>query len=276
MHNMNVIAPDDFDIHGHLSNNFTEIKPKVDALAPSFFEAVNQLNRIAQDALYASVIKTSNESQYVRFLLFLHLLRTYQGLIHLVYLGLQEQSIMLLRVEMETLFKLKALKDKPELIDKYQKDFPIQRKTYALKLKKLIENGTLEFTDEEITVIEREMKELEKVKKDGYTADKWAESANLQNMYMMLYPMFSQPIHSNPHQLDKYLAVDKYGKVTNPIIIPKYDQLQKNIHLAMTLLLIAIDCIDDIIKTPKGKAPFTDRLRIIKNKLESLADKMDV
>jgi hypothetical protein len=271
---MNVIVPDDFDIDGHLSNYFIELKPKVDALAPGFFETAYQLNRIAQDALYASVIKTSNESQYVRYLLFLHVLRTYQGLINLIYFGLQEQSIMLLRIEMEALFKLKAIRDKPGLIEEYQKDFPIQRKTYAQNLKKLIENGAFELTDEEITGFENEMKELEKVKKNGYKAYEWAESASLQNMYMMLYPMFSQPIHSNPHQLDKYLVVDKYGIVTNPNIFPKYDQLQKNIHLAMTLLLIAIDCIDDIIKTPKGKAAFTDRLRIVKNKLKTLADKM--
>lgn len=272
---MNVIAPDDFDTHGHLSEKFIGLKPKIEALAPGFFETVSQLNRISQDALYATVIKTNNESHYVRSLLFLHLLRTYQGLIRLIYFGLQEQSIMLLRVEMEALFKLKAIRDKPELIEEYQKDFPIQRKTYAQNLKKLIESGTLEFEDEEIMGFERDMKELEKVKKDGYKAHEWAEAAGLQNMYMMLYPMFSQPIHSNPHQLDKYFSANKNGTVTNPNPFPKYDQLQKNLHLAMTLLLIGTDCIDDILITPEGKAKFTDRLKIVKKKLAKLADEME-
>ncbi len=268
------IGPSDFDEAGHLSNEYPKLLPEIRAQAKDMFDFAYELNALCQKALYASTFKPEKDEQHARVILYLHILRTFQAFIRLSEYGLQEQAIALLRIMMEAVFKIKALKDNPELSKQFYDDFSLTRKTFGKDIKELIQRGQLQYPDEEIEKLKASFKETEEIKVNKMTVSEWAKAADMENMFMMLYNLFSQPIHSNPHQLDKYLDVNEgTGKVLhNPF--PKYDSLEKNIHFSCVLLTIAVDCIGETLKTEKGKARYKDQFKIKRRRLAALGDQL--
>jgi len=270
------IGPPDFDQYGHLSEKYAEVKPDIYKLAPEFFDTTIHLNAVAQDALYAISIKVDSNIEYVRSLLFLHILRSYQALVNLIFLGLQEQAILMMRTMMETMFKLKALTEKPELLDKYFNEHDKHRVQIGKNILRLRDEcGVCLCEKGQYEEYEIELEQLKKQKISTINAAEWAKEADELSRYLMLYPLFSQPAHANPHQLDKYLILDKEGEIIGPDPYPKYDQIRKTIHHSMCLLTISIECIDDLLHTPDGKSPFSVRLKIINNKLSAIADETE-
>jgi hypothetical protein len=173
------------------------------------FKASYKLNRLCMSILNEQKIDWNEKRCLAIQMLFLRLTESFQSVILLLEMGIITPSKVISRSMLESVFTLVALEKQPELLQIYLNQ---QEESYYYNLK-----SSMQFKSENLRQASKEH-ELEKkyieLKKSRlekrntiYTAKVWAKKAELEDLYITYYNLFSEAIHSNPASLDEHADI---------------------------------------------------------------------
>ena len=195
--------PRNFPADGFLASGFGAFKKQLRAEHRDWFDFFQAVNRFAQEVLTALDVKQNDNEGLTKATLYLHALQSTQAAVIALQRGMTSQTAMLLRVALESLFKLAALNRDKANLDQYLQEHQHQRESFAKAVIDLHKRGAGGFSDEnvdEAKAIVAEIKSAGKIRR--LQVREWAEKADLETLYLSCYKLFCDPVHANPGALE--------------------------------------------------------------------------
>lgn len=233
---------------GFLSSDLDDFKVKISERFPRHYKAVIDANSFAQHLQYEIEIQKTNTDQILGAILYARTISTYQAFIIVSQRGMINQSKMLLRCMLDSLFPLVAIQKNKgyskELIDSDEHD--------KLKnLNKLLNYRTRQ-GDNEDSLLELKLK-IESAKsiiKDHVikriTYEKNAQKAGLQDWYDTLYSVLSITLHSTTRSLQDNIVIGNNNEIECLKNEPEMEDLDNLLVTALEAVLFSINAIGDI------------------------------
>lgn len=268
-------TPATFVTHGFLAKEMSHLGSVCKAAHPEWFDLVDRLNRLCQDALSQLDVKNKDVQAVGQSALFIHVLQTFQAVINCVSIGMQPQAIMLLRSVLEGTFKLKAITvDPKKCIPQYGKEQLLNQIGLAEAVNKsYLEHGDRHFSEDEIKKVRKGLRELRKNKVKKWTVSEWADIGDLGDLYLLEYQLFCLPVHATAGHIEEVLIKTPEGKVTEINPLPTFELILGVIDSAVNALLISLECVEPLAKKKSGHASVKSRRKQILKQLHSVSSR---
>jgi hypothetical protein len=174
------------------------------------FLLAKDLNRASMRLFCEYSLSLHNKVKIAIAALMPRIVETYQGVIIMLEKGMTSQAKMLVRSQLEALFRMAALVKNQNLYASYAAEHfisTIKALKAARRWKQKSLNGRLakEKIDELISENEKKLKE---VKANPLKIYEWANEAELSDFYNVFYVENSSAIHSDMSALDDHLSRD--------------------------------------------------------------------
>lgn len=240
----------DFNEIGFLSSSLDGFEEQIKQAFPEHYEYILKINRFCHPLQYELDIHRDNVDELTSAILFSRTLATYQAFILVAKRGMLQQTKMLLRCMLESLFPLVAIS---------------KQKGYALKLigsedyerlrtyKKLL--GYYESNDPNNPKIEEIRQKAEEVKhkisKHNFkriTVAQEAQHAGLKDWYDTAYPLFSMTVHASVRSLEDALVLDDQKNIRELKSEPELHELDHLFTTAIEVMKFAIIALSEIFK----------------------------
>jgi hypothetical protein len=246
---------DNFETKGFLSS---EIESVIQQVHQEYGHWINLFKEISDYAVSIQqkieIIPNNNAQSLLAATLFARTLANCQGAYLLIERGMDTQAKILLRAAIESLFVFAAIckseKTAQEFIDSNE---PARKKILnkvlnweSAPLKKMVKKGDLEKKREEIdnTIKERNAK--------PYYAEQMSIKADLHDLYLTAYTVFSGSVHSSVRDLEKHLILDDNGIIKGFCNAPVIDGLDSLLLTASETILRALNPLGNLFKMDLG------------------------
>lgn len=197
------------------------------ATTEKLFIVCNDLNQLAHTTLSELRIHSEDHQKIIASSLFVRLLSQYQSVIILIERGMINEVKIILRAMLDGIFVLVAVAKDEKYMKYYINDDDDIEKRIAF-LKRFSENIDNHFddiqkqlTEENISEQLKELKaerkhlELNELKLKGMVSTKkWAEFAQMEELYYRLYSQFNYSVHGLSRELEQYITAKDDGEVT--------------------------------------------------------------
>lgn len=201
-------------------------------------------NRFAVAIQHALVIHHGNNLEFYAAVLFARTLATVQGAALLLERGLVAQARTLLRMALETLFKLGAIANKPTLMDELIEGVAFERKRLAKNMQLWKDPELRKVADAEAA--SGRLQPFLDSPASGVTTFALAEAAGLEDWYRSLYMLLSWPAHGAPKDLDRHVVVDSNQNLMGFQNEPELEKQYSSWFYSIEILLRALTALGKI------------------------------
>lgn len=215
-------------------------------------------------------VSNGNALQVISSCIFIKILNTTKAVLMLIKNNLLSEVHVLLRHQMEAVFVLKACYEEEAFLQTYIDSDNL----YRLKLGNVILNNQADFSINKKLDIEKIKETKEKLKslvdENGIKEIKVEElslRAKMGAHYNTGYRFFSDIVHVGIRSLDDYFVLDeKEEKIKELLIYPYQNRIATLYITSVELMLIAIECLDNIFKID-----LKDKITIFQERLNKSA-----
>lgn len=195
------------EIDGFLAEETTEGKKIIIEAYADFFAFARDLNKYCMKILRARKVDWEDRRKLIIEALFIRSVELFQSVFLMLEMGLMPSAKVLARAILEIVFTLVAIQKKPELLEFY---FNQHEKSHFYNLKSMISSKSkhLRKAVKEHGLEKKyiEMKKEMKLKEIEVLGPKeWAKAAELEDLYVVYYNIYSDSIHCNPSALDDHV-----------------------------------------------------------------------
>lgn len=185
------------------------------------FEVCQQINRLAQTNLYRLQIHNENLQEMLVALLLVRALSSHQTSILLIERGLAHEARIILRHQLEILFKLRALSLDRQVAQVYVQEDEVFRRKFMNKFKLLSAEVQRAHGDPQINELLAQVNQNIEAKGIAERQTQWyAQRAGLTDFYNSAYSLFSSTVHANARDLESLVRTDENGKVVEILYGP--------------------------------------------------------
>lgn len=179
------------------------------------FAVSEEINRLAQTSLYKLQIHSEEVQELLVSLFFVRALAAHQTSILLIERGLAAEARIILRNQLEILFKLRAVSIDRDVAVAYVHEDEVFRKRFINKFKALSPDVQKAQGNPRLDELLAEIKKNIEEKDIQERQTQWyAHKAGLMDFYNTAYSLFSGTVHANVRDLEALLETDQNGKVT--------------------------------------------------------------
>lgn len=180
--------------------------------------------------------------------LYIETMHSFESVILSSQRGLDAPSKAMLRVLLETVFKLKLICIDPEFINEYIKSDDFNRAQLFNQV--LLDNDEI-FSHELKELAAEEFPKLQDVfRNKEYQMKPWklAKRAGMYDFYLLVYIKLSDDVHTSIRSLEKYYGLNNEGTVTHMIMEPIFGDLIMVALTACSILVEALKCTSDFFE----------------------------
>ena len=185
------------------------------------FEEAKKLNADCYRVLAEVKIGNGSLRQTVISCLFPRCMELFQATYILAAHGMSPSANIMLRSLMETMFVLCATAKDDGALHAYVLNDELERRRIANKM--LSEKGGT-FVDVPLTAIREIKSELEKeieaLKIEKYSVERFAEKAGLHDWYLTAYAVTSRAVHATIRDMEQYLVIDEKNDIKAIRFVP--------------------------------------------------------
>lgn len=235
-----------FADEGFLSTEMAESSEECQKRYAEWFVLCEEVNRYCMEQLTKLQVNYNNKQKYLTVALFIKFLGLFQGTIILMKKCMANETKILLRSLMETLFIFKAITKHEDLAEEYYKNHYLEK----LKALRRIQSSSMAEEIGEGSQHIKRIKELENIVKQNkikHTAiEEWARRAGMQDYYDTVYPYFSWTAHSSVIDIGQYLEGDTDDIVEHILWQPNIEEIEQLLLAAIESLVIALGTLNGL------------------------------
>ena len=232
-----------FENTGFLGKEAESMSMRIVDKHKKFFALCYDINRFAEKVKYKFDIHNQDDQELITACLFIRLLEGFQATIILASRGLVEDTKVVVRTLLESVFLLKVCcEDKSFLIDYIKSDEIIRLKwmNVADKSEWPFFNPLREYATPEIkTELE------EKIRREGIKPIKIedvAKKAELSAFYDAAYRWYSSSTHVSARSLENaYIGINENGDISHLLHRPDDREIEKHLLTVAECLLLALN-----------------------------------
>lgn len=245
----------DIDENGHL--NLDDLNEVMCRAYPSEFKIMYEANRQIYQIIEAINVSTADRIGSFLLSVFIQIHKLFQSAVILLARGLEEQAKAILRILLERLMIIAAVKNNPQNYERWILNQEKERK-------RLIDN--VRSNKPGVGHLEDEIKDIEIPKEfRGMTFKEWAIEAGMEERYYREYSYLSGHIH---YSMEAYRETEimENGEFIGLSMAPRYKEVRNLAISAMDFVKDAVLIIGDYFKLDKA----------IVNSIETLYNKMSM
>ncbi len=250
-----------FDENGFLGRDVWILTEKIRNDHKALFELCYEINRFAEKTKFEFTPRPENCQELISSCLFIRILEGVQAAIILIERGLDTDAQVLIRGVLEALVLLKLSVTDKKFSFEYLNYNDYCRLNLLKQAHKSSKDGVLVAIRKHIT--KNDIENLEKGLRDkGFDPDKFWKNfrpkklfkkAGMFELYNSVYYVLSDFAHTNPFALERYVEVDKNGKLCQLNHGPCDDCAKMNLTAAGEFTLSAISAMCELFKIDKEK-----------------------
>jgi len=184
-------------------------------------EVCQQINRLAQTSLYKLQIHNEDLQGMLVALLFVRALSSHQTSILLIERGLAHEARIILRHQLEILFKLRAVSLDRQVAQAYVQEDEVFRRKFMNKFKILSAEVQRAHGDPQVNELLAQVNQNIEAKGIEERQTQWyARRAGLSDFYNSAYSLFSSTVHANARDLESLVRTDDNGRVVEILYGP--------------------------------------------------------
>ena len=239
-----------FESDGFLSDEMEDIRKTIAERFPRTFSKVYEVNAFAHKYWNSIQLENSNTLHLVLVCLLERILDSFQSVVHLMSMGLENDSDTITRSSVEAMFYVRKLTSDDEYLESYLATDPKQRKKIMTLVKNNPQNilsgifNKLE-VDDILNGIEQELKQLNIKNKSIETI---AREVGLDDWYQLEYRNLSNETHIAPRTLEKFIVGDNSDEDVLFNFNPRCDRLPAILITQCSIILHVLEDVEQIFQ----------------------------
>ncbi len=242
-----------FQKHGFLGQQATDNIQNIRKLHPGLFQLVDEVNEYTQKTITDVRLDSDDLHECLIGTLFAKMFHSFQAAVILSQYGLESDSKIILRALFDAIFVFGSIIEDREFAEKYVEH---ERVLQLKRVNAAISNAKdLKFSKEAIrklrdrkNELERELgiehgqrKDKQKAAEDSmFSSEQLDRRAGLNAMYQSGYRILSDDVHTSPFSIEAFLNIAEGERIKSIRLGPKIDSINKNLCVAMSILLQAL------------------------------------
>jgi hypothetical protein len=232
------------------------------------FNLCDEINKLCHKTLFEIDAHSREAQEILTATLYMRIKSSFQGVVILAERGMIPQAKMILRSILEAMFTLCALSKNVELCDFYIQADQKKRLKQLYKLRMLKSGLPSASKETELQSLEQELKkDIEEKGIKLLNVEQWAKEAGLHDIYLSVYTVLCDPVHTNVRDLERYLVLDENNEIKEFNWGPDTDYLEIVLSANIEFMLVALKATCDLFAIDKEKTinNLHDKLKVLIN-----------
>lgn len=228
-------------------------------IATSWFSLCDDLDKLSHTVIFGLKINGNNSQQVLVALLYIKILSTFQAIVTLAEREMLNESKILLRSLLESVFALVAISKDAKVADRFIEDDHIQRlrllntcRDLSPKFQKLLKPRVDKLLKSRLNNVAKSQTKTQDI--TPLTVEYLAAKAELEELYYSVFVLLPGSSYLRVYELEQYWEGHTSGKSVRRLANPILNRTDAVLFTAIKSILLSLNSVINTfnVKIPKG------------------------